>query len=389
MTTIGQRIKNFRKSCGLSQAELAGKIGVTSQTVSKWECDVGLPDIIQIVPLAEVLDVSTDAILGADANMEKNIEETLAAVNAKWESGINNQSLDRTDMHNTYDYFCAYRELFRRYPTNYEIALHGVYRGSWLLRRAGRSPKDFPNIEGFSSSQTLHDVEKMCRAIISYDDNIERKIDAKEKLVVSYSSCGLDDRAKEELAGLPSSARNNAWYRCTIDRAYFHDERIKAAKDGFGCACREFLDWLAEIANSYSAAGVPRRQETFTACDNLIAFCDKFTDFCEMVELLNNKRLGYLLKAQNHIRDGNYDAALDAIEDLTTVIEECFSLDDSTGGSIYYDKSENWTSDPKHYNEWFASALMWAVSDFADKTGNPVVTSERYKACVERVEKLL
>ncbi|MBQ7646486.1 MAG: helix-turn-helix transcriptional regulator, partial [Clostridia bacterium] len=37
MTTIGQRIKNFRKSCGLSQAELAGKIGVTSQTVSKWE----------------------------------------------------------------------------------------------------------------------------------------------------------------------------------------------------------------------------------------------------------------------------------------------------------------------------------------------------------------
>ena len=59
MTTIGQRIKNFRKNIGLSQADLAAKIGVTAQTVSKWECDVGMPDIIQIVPLANVLDVST------------------------------------------------------------------------------------------------------------------------------------------------------------------------------------------------------------------------------------------------------------------------------------------------------------------------------------------
>lgn len=393
MTTIGQRIKNFRKNAGLSQAELAGKIGVTSQTVSKWECDVGLPDIIQIVPLADVLDVSTDAILGADANMEKNVEAAISAVEEKWADGINNQSLDRTNMHRAYDYFCAYRELFRRYPTNYDVALNGVYKGAWLLRCAGRSPKDFPKIEGFSASQLLRDVERMCRAIIAYDDNIERKIAAKQRLVVSYFSRKEDDKAKEELSGLPTSEKNIAWYRCTVDRENFHDERIRAAKDGFGDVCTGFLYWLEQIANSYSAAGATKRAETFAACDNLIAFCDKFTDFCDARILLESKRLGYLLKAQNHIRDGGYEEALDDIEALTSVIEAYAAIDPekaSFGDSIYYDRKDDGSGGQVWYDKaWFATALDWAVSDLSDKTGNPVVTSDRYKACVDRAKKLI
>ena len=391
MTTIGQRIKNFRKNIGLSQADLAAKIGVTAQTISKWECDVGLPDIIQIVPLADVLDVSTDAILGADANMEKNVEAAIKEVEEKWKDGIDNQSPDRTDMHRTYDYFCALRELFRRYPTNYEVALYGVFRGTWLLRSAGRSPKDFPRIEGFSASQVLREVERMCRAIIAYDDNIERKIAAKEKLIVAYNACKEFDKAEEELAGLPSHIKNSARYVSSVDGPD-HDARIKAAKNGFVDACVEFLSWLREIANSYSAAGAPKRQETFTACDNLIAFCEKFTDFCDPRFLLESKRLGYLLKAQNHIRDAAYDEALDDIEELTSVIEEFAALDPGTAlrrGSIYYDGKEiekdyDWSYEKK----WFATALEWAVSDFVDRTGNPVVTSDRYKACLARIEKL-
>ena len=391
MTTIGQRIKNFRKNAGLSQADLAGKIGVTSQTVSKWECDVGLPDIIQIVPLANVLDVSTDAILGADANMEKNVEAALNEVAERWKDGINDQSSDRTGMHMRYDYFCVLRELFRRYPTNYIVAISGVNRGSYLLRCAARSPKDFPKIEGFSLPQVLRDVERMSRAIIAYDDNIERKIAAKERLIVSYNACKEFDKAEEELAGLPSHIRNAARYVSTVD-APDHDARIQAAKDGFADACAEFLSWLREIANSYSAAGAPKRRETFIACDDLIAFCDRFTDFCDPRFLLESKRLGYLLKAQNHIRDASYDEALCDIEDLTSVIEKYAALDPKghadVGDSIYYDiKESDLTGERLDYNKrWFATALDWAVSDFADKTGNPVVTSERYKACVERVK---
>ena len=64
--SIGCNIKYYRKQLGLTQEELAGQLFVTSQAVSKWESDAGLPDTAQIVPLAKVLNVSTDAIFGLE-----------------------------------------------------------------------------------------------------------------------------------------------------------------------------------------------------------------------------------------------------------------------------------------------------------------------------------
>ena len=60
--SIGQNIKKYRKEKGLTQRELADRIGVSVQAVSKWETDTGAPDISQVVPLASALDISTDAL---------------------------------------------------------------------------------------------------------------------------------------------------------------------------------------------------------------------------------------------------------------------------------------------------------------------------------------
>lgn len=62
--SVGQMIKLCRKEKGLTQSELAELIGVSMQAVSKWETDAGMPDISQIVPLARVLGVSSDKLLG-------------------------------------------------------------------------------------------------------------------------------------------------------------------------------------------------------------------------------------------------------------------------------------------------------------------------------------
>lgn len=394
MTTIGQRIKNFRKNIGLSQAELARKIGVTSQTVSKWECDVGMPDIIQIIPLADVLEVSTDAILGADTNMDKAISSALEEVGKKWADGIDNQTPDRTELHRAYDYFCAYRELFRRFPSNYKIASWGAGEGCYILTRRAHS---FPEIEGFLSAQVLRDVEKMCRAIIEYDDNIEEKLAAKKRLAVALNSCGEYDRAKDELSGLPRGERDRAVYRMTTFSSFGDTSRVKAAKDGFAGSCEDFLFWLRAVADAYSAAGAPKRSETFRACENLISFCNKFTEFCNPAHLYYLKNIGYLLIAQNHIRDGNYERALDAIEDMTANCVEFFTFfteSSKTGElpeSIYYDpvegRKEDWVLESlKDHIRYLPES---AVGDFRDKAGNPVVTSERYKACIRRIKDLI
>jgi len=63
--TMGKRIMMLRKEQGLTQEQLAEKLGVSAQAVSKWENDVSCPDISIIPQLADVLRVSTDELLGA------------------------------------------------------------------------------------------------------------------------------------------------------------------------------------------------------------------------------------------------------------------------------------------------------------------------------------
>lgn len=69
---IADRIQHLRKSKGISQEELADKIGVSRQSVSKWESEQTSPDIEKIILLSDYFDVTTDYLL-------KGIEPSPAA----------------------------------------------------------------------------------------------------------------------------------------------------------------------------------------------------------------------------------------------------------------------------------------------------------------------
>lgn len=62
--TIGKRIARHRKQLGMTQDQLAEKLGVTPQAVSKWENDQSCPDISILPQLADIFGTSTDALLG-------------------------------------------------------------------------------------------------------------------------------------------------------------------------------------------------------------------------------------------------------------------------------------------------------------------------------------
>ena len=64
MNNIGQRIKQLRKKNDFTQEKLADLLGVTYQSVSKWECGTTMPDLAMIAPLARLLQVSADELLG-------------------------------------------------------------------------------------------------------------------------------------------------------------------------------------------------------------------------------------------------------------------------------------------------------------------------------------
>jgi len=61
--TLGEKIKEARKNMGLSQEQLAEKLCVSRQAITKWESDRGIPDITNLKALARLLDVSIDYLL--------------------------------------------------------------------------------------------------------------------------------------------------------------------------------------------------------------------------------------------------------------------------------------------------------------------------------------
>lgn len=65
--TLGKRIVQQRKKLGLTQEQLAEKLGVTAQAVSKWENDQSCPDISILPRLADIFGVTTDALLGRES----------------------------------------------------------------------------------------------------------------------------------------------------------------------------------------------------------------------------------------------------------------------------------------------------------------------------------
>mgnify|MGYP002474000229 FL=1 len=86
MMNLGNNLFQARKKCGLSQEEVAEKLGVSRQTISKWETDETLPDIRQSKRLALLYRLSLDELIDFDMDVqevEKAIERTSAALEEK------------------------------------------------------------------------------------------------------------------------------------------------------------------------------------------------------------------------------------------------------------------------------------------------------------------
>ena len=74
--SLGERLYELRKKKGLSQEEVAEKLNVTRQSVSKWETDESKPDFDKIVPICELYEISTNELLNGtkEEKEEKEVE---------------------------------------------------------------------------------------------------------------------------------------------------------------------------------------------------------------------------------------------------------------------------------------------------------------------------
>ena len=85
---LGNNLFQARKKAGLSQEMVAEKLGVSRQTISKWETDETIPDIYQSKKLAKLYNLTLDELIDFDIDI-KEIEEIIKNTDEEKESKIN------------------------------------------------------------------------------------------------------------------------------------------------------------------------------------------------------------------------------------------------------------------------------------------------------------
>lgn len=73
--TFGQRFLRLRKARGLTQEDIAKKLNISAQAVSKWENDISSPDISLLPELASVFNITIDELLGKETNKTEVLPE--------------------------------------------------------------------------------------------------------------------------------------------------------------------------------------------------------------------------------------------------------------------------------------------------------------------------
>lgn len=111
---LSEKLKSYRKSFDLTQEELAEKLNVSRQVITKWESELGMPEVSNLKALAELFNVSVDFLLDDEQEIEYPIFKE------KYELEKNNYS-------NRYDYVVNY--LKERYSNDDIYVLTQVENG--------------------------------------------------------------------------------------------------------------------------------------------------------------------------------------------------------------------------------------------------------------------
>jgi len=300
--TMGQIIKNLRKGRGFTQEELAERLGVTYQAISKWENDSGMPDISQIVPLATIFDVSTDFLFGIDRTSET--EEALKIVS----TANSIQEYGKLDTYlKSYDILM---EGLKRYPNNYLITFNCMNLGVSL------SLPDNGWIYAKERAEAIiHETVRQANFIITNSKNISDILWARQNLVFLYSANKKYDLATTEARNFPVRTDLTLYSTMAIVNEYMgnHEREATYLCSDIDYSLQAFENNIARLGKAYYNNGnytdAIEVYERFFEVMNVI-----FKNECPPPYHDFDSGDCYLLLAQAYLAIGESNKAMDSVE---------------------------------------------------------------------------
>lgn len=367
----------------MSQAMLAEHIGVSVQSISNWECNNTMPDISQIVPLASILCVSTDYLLGVGFDEKADHETLIRNVNTVWA----NYSVNTKE--NNADLLVAnlYKEYLRKYPTDYEVKYKcALALYDYLL--VGKVRGRF-HIE----ADTYESIYTQCKSMLSSICNntlvIELQINANQLMIGLML---LDDNFDEalhfvemlpETCGIKNAAHSKVLYaQKAIDKA----NQVKLIADKEKC-----LDYLRALYES-AISGMYEKDKSISVLEHaesvskaaVSLYLDATTLSANSYEKMPYCYLitAYTMMCKMHLLNSDYDAAYTALDKAAKTACEMFAW---VKGKT---KDKEVLADYKFFAE---KTPHWAFSfsGLYSSEDNDFTKSERYKNAVKEIEKVL
>ena len=197
--------------------ELAEAIGVSMQAVSKWETDIGMPDISQIVPLSRELAVSADILLGitcdeTDAEFEALYAECMEAERVpacNWPIPAEKLA----------PYFQRMYEYFSEHPNHPQAA-------DYLLDQTEFYWGKYSFFE--SESVTVKECERFANCIFRHSDNADMQAKARYLLACVWARTEQTEKADEILAKLPFQYSDRSYYAAEVAKKAGNYEKAEA-----------------------------------------------------------------------------------------------------------------------------------------------------------------
>lgn len=225
---IGQNLKNFRKARNLTQEEVARHLGISFQSISKWERNDGYPDITMLPVLAHYYGVTIDELIGMNA-LES--AQALEEINKQWEENRSNNNHSANVQ--------LMRDALKLYPNN---ALLLVQLSASLERLDGTESE---------KQEYLRQSIEVQEQIISYCDDSEVRGSVLFNIAHAYYRYGDYDKALAYAEKLPNAykSRENALVLILADEAR-KNAVAKAALEPLMWSLALHLKTLSETENN-------------------------------------------------------------------------------------------------------------------------------------------
>jgi len=404
---ISENLKRLRHSRGLTQEQLAERLGVSFQSVSRWETGLSYPDLELLPEIAAFFEVSTDVLMGVEkATMEQNLERDKKRL--------------RTDESETAEERLALvMEMHRKYPHDAEILVDLVY----ALSSFPDDPERCRTMRQYIREYLNHrDAEKayidqlVCMLIASEPedrltaalDTYASEYDMRRSALLEYRARTRNDaennriyRQYNMLEGMyrlfdQILSENGLWFRWHPDAERLTLRKLSILNlltgmtgegtnviTGDGVPDLWYssrLAWGFQLAGNYALSG--RNEEAFAALEAVVSLAEAFYSLPEGTVL--TYRCPELSALHETFRYGVRNP--DDVQDFSENLHRCMRSDETFCGADLKYIRRNGDGEFDHHVECAAWDIVPLTDTEEWSCFDKIREEERFQAFVERMK---